>query len=213
MLIHGSPGSWDNFTKIIRETDILESYYVIAVDRPGYGQSGMPEMRDLKSQSLALKGLVDRYFSDEQGVVLGHSYGGAICLQLAVDYPSKIASMVLAAGTLADIYQEPRWYNYVVKYTPVGWLLDGSFDLSNKEMWNLPEDLRKLYPELRSSHTKTVIIQGGKDFLVNPQSAEYLHNKMPESEVNVIFIEDMDHFLIWNKIEPIQDALDWISES
>ena len=211
LLVHGSPGSWDNFVKIIQETDVLSNYYIIAIDRPGYGQSGMKQMRNLESQSRTMKELIDRYFSNQRGVILGHSYGGAVCLQLAVDYPNQISALISAAGTLADVYQEPRWYNYIVKYTPVGWLLDGSFDLSNKEMWNLPEDLRLVYPSLRETKVRTIIIQGGRDFLVNPETAGYIQNKMPEAELHTIYRKDMDHFLIWNDLQAIEKALNLVS--
>ncbi len=209
LLVHGSPGTWDSYAKFITETDLLEHFYVIVVDRPGYGESGMADLRDLKSQSSLMEPLINRYFNAQKGVILGHSYGGAICLQLAVDYPTKIQSMVLAAGTLADIYQEPRWYNYIVKYTPVGWLVDESFKMSNQEMWLLSDDLRLLYPELREVTIKTAIIQGGKDFLVNPESPGHVLPILSKSNVKVFYKSDMDHFIIWNDQEIIINALDW----
>lgn len=209
LLVHGSPGTWDSYAKFISETDLLKHFYVIAVDRPGYGESGMADLRDLKSQSSLMEPLINRYFNTQKGVILGHSYGGAVCLQLAVDYPTNIQSMVLAAGTLADIYQEPRWYNYIVKYTPVGWLVDESFKMSNQEMWLLSNDLRLLYPELREVSIKTAIIQGGKDFLVNPQSPDHVLPILSKSNVKVFYKSDMDHFIIWNDQEIIINALAW----
>lgn len=213
LLVHGSPGSWDNFVKLLRETSVLEDFYVVAPDRPGYGQSGLSELRDLESQSQAMQPLIESYFSQKKGVVLGHSYGGALCLQLAADYPSRFGFIISAAGTLADVYQEPKWYNYLVKYTPVGWLLDGSFDLSNREMWNLPHDLHRLYPQLEQLTTNTIILQGGKDILVNPQTAYYIQDKLPEARSQLIFSDEMDHFLIWNDLQKIEEALKMVSPS
>ncbi len=209
LMIHGSPGSWDSYVKLVTLTDLLDHYYLIIPDRPGYGESGMSDARSLREQSLLLGLLVEQYFGKQNGILLGHSYGGALCLQLAVDFPDRIQSMVLAAGTLADVYQKPRWYNYLVKYTPVGWLLDGSFKLSNQEMMLLPQDLKKLYPELRKSSIRTAIIQGGKDFLVDPQTPEYISSILDNSKHRVFYKENMDHFLIWNDQTVIMDALSW----
>lgn len=208
-MIHGSPGTWDNYVKLISETDLLEQFYVIAADRPGYGETGMTSRRSLQEQSEILGSILTRYLSADKGVLLGHSYGGAVCLQLAVDYPSGIQAVVLAAGTVADIYQEPKWYNYLVKYTPVGWLLDGSFKTSNQEMWLLAEDLRSLYPDLGQSSIPTAIIQGGRDFLVDSDSPNYLKSKLFQAKVKVFYKEDMDHFLIWNDQAMVLDALIW----
>lgn len=208
LLVHGSPGSWDNFVKLITSTSLLDEFYLIAVDRPGYGQSGHKEFRDLESQSRALAELIKRYFRDDRGYVMGHSYGGALCLQLAADYGPRIQAVILAAGTVADTFQEPRWYNYAVKYTPVGWLVDGSFDRSNKEMWALPEDLRKLYPRLRNTEVGIVLIQGNQDFLVDPQSPIYLRGRLPDAKITLITKEKMDHFLIWNDMEMVMQGLE-----
>ena len=75
-------------------------------------------------------------------------------------------------------------------------------------MWSLPEDLRLLYPKLSQTEVNAVLIQGGKDFLVDPMTADYMRDKFPQEKLQVIYKEDMDHFLIWNDLESITKALD-----
>ena len=212
LMVHGSPGSWDNFVKFVTEAEVLNKFFIIAVDRPGYGDSQNKELRSLSQQSKALKQIIENHFHDEEGYLLGHSYGGAVCLQLATDYSEQFKGMLLAAGTLADIYQKPRWYNYAVRYTPVGWLLNETFKLSNREMWRLPEDLQSLYPDLSKLDMKIAMLQGGRDFLVDPATPDYLFSQLPNGQTRVFYWEDMDHFLIWNDLDKIESALAWLTE-
>ena len=39
--------------------------------------------------------------------LVGHSYGGALALQLAVDFPQYTNAVVSLAGTVASDYQTP----------------------------------------------------------------------------------------------------------
>ncbi len=87
--------------------------------------------------------------------------------------------------------------------------MDESFKMSNQEMWLLPEDLRLLYPELREVAIKTAIIQGGKDFLVNPETPDHILPILGNANVKVYYKSDMDHFIIWNDQEIIINALNW----
>ena len=152
--------------------------------------------------------MIENYFSgSSDGFLLGHSYGGALCLQLAADYPESFSHLILAAGTVADKYQEPRWYNYLVKYTPINWLISETFTMSNQEMWTLAADLRILYPKLQNTNTTSVILQGEKDFLVNPKSAKYLQEQLPEGKSDIIFKTEADHFMIWNDLKLVEKGI------
>ncbi len=93
LFLHGFGGDLGNW--LFNLDAVAESHPVIALDLPGHGQSD-PR---LPGTSLAdLSGFVAA-FLDSLGVervhVVGHSMGGAIGTRLALDQPTRVASLAL----------------------------------------------------------------------------------------------------------------------
>lgn len=93
ILIHGFGGDLDNW--LFNIDSLSEVARVYALDLPGHGGS------DKKLDSPRLSTLVDAVssFMDRLGIasahLVGHSLGGAITMQMAIDHPQKVASMTL----------------------------------------------------------------------------------------------------------------------
>jgi pimeloyl-ACP methyl ester carboxylesterase len=78
------------------------SHHIVAVDLRGHGASDAPE--DVRGLSAAQTYTVDTFAEDlawlieqldlEQAVVVGHSMGGTIGMQLAARYPERVAAVV-----------------------------------------------------------------------------------------------------------------------
>ncbi|MEJ8814866.1 acetoin dehydrogenase dihydrolipoyllysine-residue acetyltransferase subunit [Variovorax ureilyticus] len=96
LFIHGFGGDLNNW--LFNLDAVAERHPVIALDLPGHGGSDAR----LPGTSLpALAGFVAR-FLDQAGVpgrlhMVGHSMGGAIALQLALDAPGRVASLALVS--------------------------------------------------------------------------------------------------------------------
>jgi len=104
LFIHGFGGDLDNW--LFNLDAVAAVAPVIALDLPGHGQS---DARLPGSATLAdLAGFV-LHFLDQVGVervhIVGHSMGGAIAAQMALDAPRRVASLVLiaTAGLGAEI--------------------------------------------------------------------------------------------------------------
>jgi len=96
LFIHGFGGDLDNW--LFNLDALAQSNTVLALDLPGHGQSD-PRLPGAKLEDLAR--FVAR-FLDVVGVksahVVGHSMGGAISAQLALDAPGKVDSVSLIAS-------------------------------------------------------------------------------------------------------------------
>lgn len=96
LFIHGFGGDLNNW--LFNLDALAERHPVIALDLPGHGQSDAK----LPGVSIAsLAGFVGR-FLDTVGIdgpvhVVGHSMGGAIALQLALDAPQRVARLALVS--------------------------------------------------------------------------------------------------------------------
>lgn len=97
ILVHGLGTSIDSWSLNIRELSKYSKVY--AIDLPGFGESSYSdeimcaeEMADTIAQwcfKLKIK----------KAVFVGHSFGGEVCLWLAIKYPKLIKSLILAAST------------------------------------------------------------------------------------------------------------------
>ena len=90
-----------------------DHYQLIIPDRPPYHLT-TASGGNLKEQSNALSYLMDKHC--QPCIVAGHSYGGALALQLSVDYTDQIIAVVSIAGTISLEFQTPKWYNKLGDY-------------------------------------------------------------------------------------------------
>lgn len=198
LLIHGSPGDWTAWKDLILTTDLAQHYQLIIPDRPGY-QSSTTMGGGLAIQSSALAPLMEQHC--QPCIVAGHSFGGALALQLAVDYPENVAAVVSLAGTIAAPFQAPKWYNDWAEHQWLQQFLTEGFLASNREMMLLSKDLYALTAKLKGLDLPIYLLQGGKDILVNPGSPFYLLGQF--NRVNLRFNSQWDHFIIWTEMEEV----------
>ena len=101
VLIHGNPGSCQDWARLYGP--LSARYCGFAFDRPGHGHSDRPNHRDItvdvQAQMLhaALKEL-----NVEQPILLGHSWGAALVLAYALDFPDDLAGAVLLAPAVYE---------------------------------------------------------------------------------------------------------------
>lgn len=93
VLIHGfleSKAIWDEFTEILQK-----DFTVVAVDLPGHGESEM--LDDIHSMQLMAE-IIKAVLEAEKivkAVIAGHSMGGYVALQFAVDNSEMVNGLVL----------------------------------------------------------------------------------------------------------------------
>ncbi len=84
---------------------------VIAIDLPGFGKSSKPDVDyALPWQARTIVTLLDQCGID-RAVVCGHSMGGQLALQLALDHPERVEGLVLAAPAGFERFsaREAQW--------------------------------------------------------------------------------------------------------
>ena len=207
LLIHGSPGDWTGWKELMVQPEVYTNYFIIAIDRIPYHQTTIKGSYSLTEQSDYLKPVMDRYCSP--CVVAGHSYGGALALQVGAAYPDQVAAVLSIAGTIAAPFQKPKWYNRVLD-SPLQYLIAPFFRASNNEMLRLSDDLYPLEKQLANTRIPLFFIQGGADVLVAPESATYLQSKIPDTDTVLYYDALRDHFVIWSDIPIVLEALEAI---
>jgi pimeloyl-ACP methyl ester carboxylesterase len=107
LLIHAAALA-DWFRPLLNQADLIERYRLMSYHRVGYaGSSGATFPLNIADQAAHARGLL-QHLGIPRAHVVGHSFGGCIALQLALDAPDLVQSLALlepapiASGPVAD---------------------------------------------------------------------------------------------------------------
>ena len=96
LLVHGSPGSIEDWEPMISR--LSPRHRVTALDRPGQGYSGGGERPHTpEDNATVVLGLI-RALGLRDVVFVGHSFGGAVALDLAIRNPPEVRGFVLVGA-------------------------------------------------------------------------------------------------------------------
>jgi len=206
--VHGSPGSWDNFLDFMIHPRLLQHFQMISIDRPGFGNSGNghPE-RSLEKQAAALASVLKTVHTNQPVYLVGHSFGGPVIARMAIDFPELVDGLILVAPSIDPELEKTKWYQIPAHWKAFSWMLPGMLYSTNEEILALKGELSKLKPFWDEITVPVSVIQGGKDRLVPAANADFAKKMLVNAPVNMVFIDDMNHFVPWNRPELIRQEL------
>ena len=102
VFVHGAGGSHLDWPPPLRR---LADRRVIVPDLPGHGRSPGPGLTSVPAYAAALTRLLDA-LALPAVLIAGHSMGGAIAQQIAVDQPERVAGLILL-GTGSKLPVDP----------------------------------------------------------------------------------------------------------
>ncbi|MAP93882.1 MAG: alpha/beta hydrolase [Ponticaulis sp.] len=122
LMIHGASANVREFMITLVPELQDNQLRLLIPDRPGHGYSDRFEDADqLGEQASAFANAV-RQRTDEPVVVVGHSFGGAVALRFALDYPELTRSVVLIAPVTHDWGSGGiTWYNQAAALPVIGY--------------------------------------------------------------------------------------------
>jgi pimeloyl-ACP methyl ester carboxylesterase len=119
VLIHGASGSLEDLM-LAFEAALGDRYRIIGVDRPGHGWSSRLTLfgdARLAKQAEAVAGVL-KLKGVDRAVVVGHSFGCAVALRVALDHPARVAGIATLAPVSHPWPGGVEWY-YHLAATPV----------------------------------------------------------------------------------------------
>ncbi len=205
LFVHGSPGSWDGWVHFLRDPELLKNFHLIAIDRPGYGESGHGKTElSLAAQAEDVLEVLKVNKSQRPAILIGHSYGGPVIARAAMDHPDKVAGLVFVASSVDPDLESTKWFQYPASWWPFRVLIPEALRVCNEEIMPLKAELQKMSPFWKNISAKVVLIQGQKDDLVPPENLDYLIRNLNQKNVVKIFkIQEMNHFVPWQHPELI----------
>jgi pimeloyl-ACP methyl ester carboxylesterase len=116
IFLHGYTDSWRSFENVL--SLFPKKFHVIAISQRGHGDSDRPDAYHLHNfagdlaQFVTMKRL-------RPGVIVGHSLGGLVAQQFAIDYPGLTKAIIIesSAPSFADNDGVPEFLSDVMKLT------------------------------------------------------------------------------------------------
>lgn len=212
LFLHGSPGEaaeWGYFLK-----QVPPGLEFLAVDRPGFGESGPEEGLDsLQAQADALAPLLARRPAGKT-LLVGYSYGGPLALRLAVDHPDRVAGLLLVGAAIDPSLEEVHPLQVLAAATPLAQLLPRDLANANAELLALGGDLKALSGDLAQLGVPVTLVQGNDDGLVPPENLAFAERWLTRARpLTLHLIEGGDHFLPWTHHETLREALRGLLET
>ncbi|TVR22314.1 MAG: alpha/beta fold hydrolase [Anaerolineaceae bacterium] len=167
VFVHGYAGCAETWEYQINH--FARYYRIIAPDLRGHGQSDAPFTRYTMDELVSdLQSIVTERDLPEKFILVGHSFGGAICVEYANRYPNRLEKLVLIAT--AGEYPLPRraiWaYRIPSWFYRLWWDYRPSYNAEVHVMKRMAyNNMRRWrgWPLLRNLTVPTLVITGEAD--------------------------------------------------
>ncbi len=122
VLLHGAGCNLEDMRLALGER-LASNHRIILLDRPGLGWSERTgrEGSSPAYQAAVLRNLLDR-LEVKRAVLVGHSWGGTLALTFALDYPQRVAGLVVIAPPTHPWLGQKTLLNSGFAIPVAGWL-------------------------------------------------------------------------------------------
>jgi pimeloyl-ACP methyl ester carboxylesterase len=222
LFLHGAGGSHQHWLYQVRNLPQAASY---ALDLPRHGRSEGAGRDQVPAYGDWLVGFLDE-LKLEQAILVGHSMGGAIALDMALRHPQRVAGLGLvatgarlrvASALLDALRQEPE--------TAVKTIIDWSFGpeapqemarLARRQMSKIDPDV--LYGDfvacdrfdvidrLEEIEAPAFVVCGTQDRMTPVKYATYLCDKIDGATLTLV--EGAGHMVMLEQPQAVTKALD-----
>jgi pimeloyl-ACP methyl ester carboxylesterase len=210
LLIHGSPASMSLYRGRFRDPDIRKTFKIVAVDRPGYGYSGLgnPEP-SIQKQSEMIRILVDSLNKPKHPIiVVGGSFGAPIACRLAMDHPDLVDGLVLTGPAIAPGREKVFWFAPLIEHRAIRWFIPRIFKSANTEKLAHKTELEKMLPYWKNIHVPVMYLQGAKDNLIDTSNASFAREQLVNVPyLNIYFFPNRQHYLAQYEWPTIRDRI------
>ncbi|MGH7411853.1 MAG: alpha/beta fold hydrolase [Candidatus Methylomirabilis sp.] len=210
VLVHGTGCSADSWRYQVN--GLSREFEVAALDLSGHGASGPAGDPSIERYATTVSSLLQR-LGRRKAFLAGHSMGGAVALQVALDHPELLKGLILVAtaaylDTLALTPDILLWAIAALPHKFKGMFFS---DLVTAEALAIArDDVRRCSLEtvlgdfaacrrfdfrgrLKRVNLPTLILCGGGDLITPARHSERLHKEIPGSVL--VMIEKAGHML------------------
>lgn len=198
LLIHGAPGAWYGYLNMIDDTLLQRHFHIIAVDRLGYNHSSFKKKRyvtSIEAQARAAVLALSLNHSRQKGILLGRSFGAPIAAQIAILKPQYFEQLVMLAPAIDPAKEKFWWFSKPAKWWLVRMWLPHRINVATFEKFAHAKELEKLSKQWSKLQVPTTVVQGGKDWIVDPSNLDFARQQLANKSANFIFLPEAGHLI------------------
>ncbi|MBT3321204.1 MAG: alpha/beta hydrolase [Anaerolineae bacterium] len=224
ILIHGAGGSHLHYPPELRR---LNGFQVAALDLPGHGKSDGLGKQSINEYVKSIQDFMDA-INLPAAVIIGHSMGSAIALQLALNTPDRVLGLILlgsgsrlrvAPSVLEESATEATFPLAVKRLVEWSFSAETSSRLKELATQRMSEtrptvlhgdfmacdsfDISENVSEIKS---RTLILCGTEDKMTPIKYSQALHGEIPNSELELI--EGAGHMLALEKPREVAEIIE-----
>ena len=205
MLIHGAPGAWFGYKEFFNDSLLLKKFQIIAPDRAGYNKSGNKET-SIEQQAILLKNTL-KIHNQQKVSLLGRSYGAAIAAKITANNPDLIENLILIAPACDPKKEKFWWFSKPVNTKFARFFLPSFINRASDEKFTHVADLTKILPDWQKIKCPVTILQGGKDWIVEPSNGRFLDSILVNAPRRFIYLPNNGHLLTAERYDLIRNIL------
>jgi pimeloyl-ACP methyl ester carboxylesterase len=198
VIVHGAPGEWYNSYPNFLNQSLLNNFFIVTYDRPGYGKSdNAAKAKLIDYQTKILAAVIAHVNPNNQPIhLLARSYGTPIAANYAATFSSQIQKLVLVGSTTAPAYERIFWFSYLGKIDIFNLFLPKSLISATKEKFAHKKELKKIEPNYKNISCPTYVLHGTKDWIADSLNLYYNLANFTNTKVKAIMINNAPHNII-----------------
>lgn len=198
LLIHGAPGAWYGYLKMVDDTSLQRRFHILSIERPGYGHSrkrGQRSIREIDQQAGRIALALSLNHSTKPAIVLGRSYGAPIALRIATMLPRRVGHLVLVSSAIDPDKEKFWWFSGIGKSPLVQWMLPRPLNTATDEKYAHVAELKKLLPQWEHLQTPVTVLQGGTDWIVDTTNFTFAKRVLVRKRAEFVFLPQSGHLI------------------
>lgn len=207
LLVHGTPGDWQNFSDVMRRVELTDRALVVSVDRLGWAGSAAGGLEpSLERQAAAVAAVIRAHPGNRPVVVVGHSYGAPVAARTAVDHPDLVDGLVIASAAVDPASHGFPWYEDLAQRTAVRWAVPEILVDASAELAPFQRELELLLPRWAELRCPVTAVHGEDDRNESIANLDVVIGSVPAELLRVQRIPHLGHAMPWDRPDALAAA-------
>jgi len=114
---------------------------------------------------------------------------------------------VIISGSLDPDVERPTWYQVMVRWKLVRWVVPDDLDWANAELKPLPEELAEMTRRWKRLDGVVTVLHGAKHGVVPVEHADYAERLAQNADVHTVVWPKEGHFVLWSNRPLVVDEI------